>query len=71
MKINKTLIERNIDIKKIDYVDIDKTINSLTLFYKNDSYMLCKLNSFSKQQINILKKFTISYWHFTNSDLLI
>ena len=60
MKINKTLIERNIDIKKIDYVDIDKTINSLILCYKNDSHMLCKLNSFSKQQINILKKFTIS-----------
>tara|TARA_R100000388_G_C7132154_1_gene105972 strand:- start:230 stop:418 length:189 start_codon:yes stop_codon:yes gene_type:complete len=53
----KTLTERNIDTKKIDYVDIDKTINSLTLFYKNDSYMLCKLNSFSKQQINILKKY--------------
>ena len=60
MKINKTLIERNIDIKKIDYVDIDKTINSLILCYKNGSHMLCKLNSFSKQQINILKKFTIS-----------
>lgn len=71
MKINKTLIERNIDIKKIDYVDIDKTINSLILCYKNGSHMLCKLNSFSKQQINILKKFTISNWHFTNSDLLI
>jgi site-specific DNA-adenine methylase len=52
----KTLSERNIDIKKIDYVDIDETIDSVTLFFKDDSYMLCRLSSFSKQQVTKILK---------------